>query len=88
MDLTKEIAKFAEGLKQQRDEIILQLHLAGLDAKKEFEAAEKNWQQFKEKIADIGDETKETGEEFVQATKIIGEELKSAYKRIIDRIRD
>ena len=88
MGLLKELEKVAEGLKQQRDEIKVQLHLAGLEAKAEWENTEKKLALFKEKIADIGDDTKETTEEVVEATKVIGEEIKSAYKRIVERLQD
>lgn len=88
MGLMKELEKLAEGLKQQRDEIKVQLHLAGLEAKAEWENTEKQLSLFKEKLADIGDDTKETTEEFVDATKVIGEEIKAAYKRIVDRLQD
>lgn len=88
MGLLKELEKVGEGLKQQRDEIKVQLHLASLEAKAEWENTEKKLSLFKEKIADIGDDTKETTEEFVEATKVIGEEIKAAYKRIVERLED
>jgi len=86
MDILKEIDKLNEGLKQQRDEIKVQLHLASLEAKEEWEHAEKNWDKFIDKLATISDETKETSDEIIHATKMIGDELKFTYQRIKDRL--
>lgn len=88
MNTLKEIEKLSDKLKVQRDEIELKLHLASMDAKKEWEKAEDKWSHFKDKLEDIGDETKETTEEFVAATKVVGEELKTAYQNIVKRLSD
>jgi putative cell wall-binding protein len=73
-------------LKSERDEIMLKLHLASMEAKEEFEAAEKNWDSIKIKASEIADDSKETSEEFIAKAKIIGEELKETYKRISKRL--
>ena len=86
MDLLNEFDKLNDALKQQRDEIQLQLHLASLEAKQEWEKSEQKWDQFINKLSDISDETKETTDEFIHATKIIGDELKSTYTRISERL--
>jgi len=86
MDLNEELTKLSETLKQQRDEIRLQLHLAGADLKDEWEESEREWGHFKDKLAEIVDESKETTTEFLEKTRIVGEELKSAYKNIHRRL--
>ena len=86
MDIKKEIDVIADALKKQRDEIEVQIHLASMDAKEEWHKAEKKWGQFVDTLGIITDETKETSSEIFQATKIIGDELKEAYKRISDRL--
>ena len=73
-------------LKSERDEIMLKLHLASMEAKEEFEDAEKNWNSIKIKASEIADDSKETSEEFIAKAKIIGEELKETYKRISKRL--
>lgn len=40
----------------------------------------------KEKMSDIADDSKETSQEFIAKTKIITEELKDTYRRIIQRL--
>jgi hypothetical protein len=62
------------------------MHLASMEAKEEFQKAEKKWVHIRAEAADIADDTKETSEEFIAKTKIVGEELKEAYLRITQRL--
>ncbi len=43
MNLKNELDELANTLKQQRDEIELQLHLASMEVKDEWQHAEKYW---------------------------------------------
>ncbi len=88
MEMKEEFAKLVEKLRTERDEIKLKLHLASMDAKKEFEATEKHWSQLKTKASDITDDAKETSEEFITKSKIVGEELKETYRRILKRLAE
>ncbi|MCK5831912.1 MAG: hypothetical protein KAH20_16595 [Methylococcales bacterium] len=86
MGFKNEFDELSDALKQQRDEIQLQLHLASMDAKEEWEEAEKSWGGFIDSLGIITDETKETSDELIHATKVIGDELKETYKRITERL--
>lgn len=86
MSIKTEFDNLLEKLKSERDEIKLKLHLASLEAKEEFEEAEKNWDILKVKAAEIADDSKETSEEFITKAKIVVEELKDAYSRISKRL--
>jgi hypothetical protein len=66
----------------------LKLHLASLEAKEEFEEADKHWDTLKNKAAEIADDSKETSEEFIAKAKLVGKELKDAYGRISKRLTD
>ncbi len=88
MSVKIEFDNLLEKLKSERDEIALKLHLASMEAKEEFEEADKHWETLKIKAAEIADESKETSEEFIAKAKIVGEELKDAYARISKRITD
>jgi len=82
MEILEDVEKMAEVIKQQRDEIYLQVHLAGMEAKQEWEKSEHIWDQFIDKLTEINDDTKETGEQLIHTTKIIGDELIHTYARI------
>jgi len=86
MNLKKEFEESAEVLKQQRDKIEVQIHLASMEAKDEWQKAEKNWGEFIDALGVITDDTEEVGEELIKATKIIGDELKETYNRISQRL--
>lgn len=88
MSIKKEVENLSAKLKSQRDEIELKLHLASMEAKDEWDKAEGKWGQFKDKVEDIADDTKETSEDLLEATKVIGDELKTAYQRIVRRLSD
>lgn len=86
MNFTKEFDELVDTLKQQRGELHLQIHLASMEAKQEWENSEKSWGKFVDNLGVITDETKETSAELIQTTKVIGDELKEAYKRISERL--
>lgn len=86
MNMKEELNKVIEKLKRERDGVNLRIHLASMDAKQEFEEAEKKWVEVKAKVAHIADAAGEASEEFVAKTKGVGEELKETYKRISERL--
>ena len=86
MNLKKELDELTETLKQQRGEIQLQIHLASMDAKQEWQKTEKNWNKFVDSMLVVTDESKEASAELIHTTKIIGDELKETYKRIKERL--
>ncbi|MEE9355056.1 MAG: hypothetical protein V3U75_05645 [Methylococcaceae bacterium] len=88
MDLQEEFTNITETLQQQRDEIKLQLHLASMEAREEWENHEETWQHFQSKLEEIGDDTKETTEELLKSAKNIGEELQTAYHSIVKKLSD
>ena len=73
-------------LKTERDEILVKLHLASMEAREEFSETEEKWDLLKSKVLSIADDTKETSEEFLAKTRIISDELKDTYHRIIKRL--
>ncbi len=86
MNVQDEFDKLVEKLKTERDEINVKMHLASMDAKEEFAEAEKKWEQVKVKMAEIADEAVDTSEDYIAKAKIVGEELKDSYSRIIKRL--
>jgi len=88
MPTKTEFDNLLEKLKSERDNIMLKLHLASMEAKEEFEAAEKNWDSIKIKASEIADDSKETSEEFIAKAKIVGEELRETYNRISKRLSE
>ena len=88
MSLKNEFEGLLGNLESAREQLRLKLHLASMDAKDEFDEAEKQWEQIKGKASDIADESIETSEEYIAKAKIIGEELKAAYERVAKRFAE
>lgn len=88
MDLLQELNKFSEGLEQLRDEVKVQLHLASLESKQEWEQAEKQRDHFLAKLNEITKETSGSKKGLIEKAEMIGEELKSTYQRIKDRLSE
>lgn len=86
MEMKEEFRKLVEKLKMERDEIKLKIHLGSMDAKEEFEEAEKKWHHVKTKASYMTDDAVETTEEVITKSKIVGEELKETYNRISKRL--
>ena len=86
MEIKEDFENLVQKLKVERDELNLKLHLASMEARDEFQEAEKKWVHVKSKAIEIADVTKENSEELIAKAKIVGEELKDAYHRINERI--
>ena len=75
-----------EGLKQQRDTVRVQLHLAKAEVRQEWEELEKKWEHLHAKANSVGRETQEASRDVFAASKLLGEELKRGYERIRKRL--
>lgn len=82
MDFKEQITEMMENLKQERDEIAVQLHLAKADIKDDWEELEKQWDNFKlrsEKVADAADAS---ADDIGEALKLLGDEIKAGYEKV------
>jgi vacuolar-type H+-ATPase subunit D/Vma8 len=70
-------------LKQKRDELRVQVHLATKEAQEEWQELEEKMDDFVSR-ADLG----KTGEGVGEALDKLGEELKLGYQRVRDAIKD
>ena len=78
-----EIDDIIAELKQKRDELVVQMHLASKEAKDE-------WEELEEKLEDFTAKAKldETGEGVGKALGQLGNELKLGYERILKAVKD
>ena len=82
-DLKKDFDELRAELATQRDEIRVKVHLAGAEARDAWEDVEKKWSHFEAKGAQVGAEALDAGGDIAAAGKLLGEEIKDAYKRLI-----
>jgi len=78
-----------EELKQKRDELRLQIHLASKEVKDEWDGLEKKMDDFSGKAKQFADdaEFKKTGTGLGDALGQLGHELKLGYERVKDALR-
>lgn len=74
---------FVDEIKQKRDELRVQIHLASKEVQEEWHELEGKMEHFNNK-ANLGD----TGEGVGKALGQLGHELKLGYERIRDAIKD
>ncbi len=70
-------------LKQKRDELRLQIHLASKEAQQEWDGLEEKMQEFTSRA-----EIEKTSEGLGDALGKLGEELKLGYKRIRNAMKE
>ena len=78
-----DIDDIIEDLKQKRDELRVQMHLASKDLQDEWHELEGKMDSFVEKAG-----LRETGEGVGDALGQLGSELKAGYERIRDSLKD
>ncbi len=85
-DVKEQMTKALDHLKQQRDELQVQLHLAKADAKDEWARLETQWDEIKPKLEAAREEVGKTAESVGAALGIAIEELKKGYERLRSRL--
>ena len=85
-----EFDDLVEELKQKRDELRVQLHLATREAKDEWEELEAKMEEFTAKAKEFAEDAqiKETGEGVGEALGQLGSEIKKGYERLRNAVRD
>ena len=78
-----DLDKLFEELKQKRDELRVQMHLASKEVQDEWDEFEGKWDDFSQK-ADLH----ATGEGLGEAMEKLGHELKLGYQRIRNALKD
>lgn len=85
-EVPEQITKALEHLKQQRDELHVQLHLAKADAKDEWARLESRWDEIKPKLEAAREEVGKTTESVGAALGLAIDELKKGYERLRSRL--
>ena len=81
-DKPENMDEVIEELRQVRDELRVQMHLAAAEARDEWEELEKKWGHFSAHAEQIGEATGEAAEEIGEALSLVSEELRRGYRKI------
>lgn len=69
-------------LKQERDELKLQMHLASMDAKDEYERLSGKCDELTDQYEPVKDVVEETAENVFSALGLVADELKVGFQRV------
>lgn len=86
MNVNEELSKLGDGLRQQRDELVVQLNLAKLEVKQEWDKLEHLFEQWQVKADAALIEAKTASDDIVAGLDLLADEIKAAYRRIRDRL--
>ncbi|MBN7771164.1 hypothetical protein KUV44_07755 [Marinobacter daepoensis] len=87
MSLQDDFKKLSEKIKQYRDEARVQLHLAKEDVKDEWDDLEQDWDRFRTKLDQIVHDAEDASHEARETAKKLGEELKTGYQNIRNKLK-
>lgn len=83
-DLDDRLAMLKEDLRQTRDELRVQMHLAKAEARDDWDNLEKKWDDFQGRMDKVEDAAGDAAKDVGGALSSLGEEIKAGYQRIRD----
>lgn len=83
-DWNETFSKEVDDLRRVRDELRVQMHLAGQEAKDGFEALERRWEQLEGKAKVVEKGAEASLEEIGDAARLLLDEVKAGYRRVRD----
>ena len=84
MEWREEIKERFEELRQARDELRVQVHLAAAEVKDDWHDLEKKWDRAHAHLKKVEEAAGEAADDVGDALAILGDELKKGYQRIRD----
>lgn len=82
MTTREDLKTLLDRLATQRDELIVQAHLAKLEAQGDWRQLEQQLTHLRAKAAQTAEVTGDTGREVLAAAKLMGEEIARGYERL------
>jgi hypothetical protein len=80
--ISDELMGLIDELRAQRDVLRVRLHLAGAEARDEWDVLEKRWNHLCARAAVVGHEATDTAGNVGTALKRVADELKQGYERM------
>ena len=83
-DWIERLDEEVDRVRQTRDELRVQMHLAAAEAKDSWAGLEERWQRLEQRLERIGRATHEASDDVHDATRSLLQELKHGYEKIRD----
>ncbi len=78
----KSLQELLRKLRQERDELALQMHLGKEDLKDEWDAIQHKLDQLGHRLEPVNKAVTETSEDVWESLKLVGDEIKEGFRRI------
>ena len=82
----KELEALIEALRQQRDELRLQIHLAKAEARDEWQTLEKRWETIEARLPRLKKTAADSADDIAAGLELVVEEVGKAYRRLRDML--
>jgi uncharacterized coiled-coil DUF342 family protein len=82
MKMKGEIDESVEVIRQQRDELQLKIHLAGMEVQDEWETLEEKWDELVNKSMQLKKQLDPTLDDINVAYSLLEDELKKGYEKL------
>lgn len=76
------LQELISGLKQQRDELAVRIHLAGAEAKQEWNRLDEKLNQLTQRFDPLRKAVGDTAGDVWESLKLLGEEIEHGFERI------
>jgi hypothetical protein len=81
-DIETRINELIGDLKQERDELLLKLKLAKLEATEEWVKLEAKIEKLESKAKELGNATADASQDIGAAARLLGEEIRDGFKKV------
>ncbi len=81
-DFNQSVNDMLQDLKQKRDELQVQVHLAKLEANDEWKTIQVKLEKVELKAKELAKATSESSSEIATAAKLLGQEIREGFKNI------
>ena len=78
----EELEVLIEKLKQQRDELNVQLHLGKAEAKELWQETEDKWRHLRSELDKMDEQTGDVTKDIGATAMLVAEEIKQGYERL------
>ena len=82
METRETLEKMLASIKEQRDELKVQMHLGKAELKDEWEGLERKWEHIESRLDAVDKVASEAAEDVGAAVSVIAGEISEAYQRI------
>ena len=87
-DTRKKLDELVNTVRKERDELKLQIHLASLDAKDEYERLSKKCDRLADEYQPVTEAVEKTADNVVSALGMVADELKFGFQRVRQAISE